>query len=39
MWRDSGHLTTTFVKRLTPSWRALLSGAMAEIDEGEPELP
>ena len=31
MWRDSGHLTKTFVKRLTPSWRTLLSEAITEI--------
>ena len=29
MWRDGGHLTSTFVHRLTPALRSLLSSAIA----------
>ena len=29
MWRDGGHLTSTFVHHLTPALRSLLSSAMA----------
>jgi hypothetical protein len=29
MWRDGGHLTATFARRLTPSVQALLGSALA----------
>ena len=43
MWRDGGHLTTTFARQLTPSVRALLAAALtsgvAESGAGGGEEP